>query len=1135
MVPIISNRCTYNMYLVKMEKQVSAWAETITIPTYPAGKSEKNPVFLENRVYQGSSGVIYPHPIVEKIEDEKVDKEYQVVFIENDYLKIMIMPELGGRVQRAYDKIRKRDFIYYNQVIKPALVGLTGPWISGGIEFNWPQHHRPSTFQPVDFTIEHGVDGSATVWVNEVEAMFRTKGMAGFTLYPDKAYLEVKGKLFNRTPFPQTFLWWANPAVKVNDYYQSIFPPDVYAVFDHGKREVSDFPIATGTYYKVDYSPGTDISLYKNIPVPTSYMAIASKFDFIGSYEHDTNAGMLHVANHHVSTGKKQWTWGDDDFGYAWDRNLTDEDGPYIELMTGVFTDNQPDFSWLQPNEEKTFEQYFMPFSQIGGVKNASKEALLNMDLEGQNLSVKVYATSEYKQARIKIFVDSKEVECFTFDLSPENVFEQITPVKEGVNFEQIKVVVETEDGQILVSHQAVIYEEKAVPPPATAAKKPSEITSIEELYINGLHLEQYRHATFNPIDYYEEALSREPGDIRCNNAMGLLLLRRGQFAKAEPYFRTAIATMTSRNPNPYNGEVYYNLGWCLQLQDNLEDAFDAFYKSVWNDAFQHSGYLSLARIAIATKPLTEALTLIDKSLIKNYHSHSARHLKTAILRKMNQPDTATQLIEESLQIDPFNYGCWFEKYLILKSQGAESDALNALSEMKVLMNDSVQNYLEYALDYANSGLFVEASDLLKVYLGEETAAFPMVFYYLGWFALRMQDLSTAVQYFKQAAIQKPDYCFPSKIEEIIILESAIKCHPEDAKAYYYLGNLWYAKRQYTEAISCWEQSVAIDNKFATVHRNLSLAYHNKLKDPQRALKEMEMAFSLDCTDARVLMELDQLYKLLNRPYQSRLDFLNQYISLVNDRDDLYLERVTLLNCLGEFAQAKDLMANRKFHPCEGGEGKVVGQFLICHLELAKIAIAEYRFADALTLLCDTDSYPHNLGEGKLPNAQENDIHYLKACAYEGLGDWALAKQNFEMATIGISTPVQAIFYNDPQPDKIFYQGLAWRKLGDDQKAAEIFTSLISFAEQHINDTIEIDYFAVSLPDLLVFDQDLDVRNYLHCIYLKGLAELGLGNYNSSELHFTKVLKQNINHQGVLQHQHMQALLKQLQNDKKNV
>jgi hypothetical protein len=126
-------------------------------------------------------------------------KEWNAVFLENQYLKIMILPELGGRVQMAYDKTRQRHFIYYNQVIKPALVGLTGPWISGGLEFNWPQHHRPSTFDPVDHCIEENEDGSVTVWCSEVERMFRTRGMAGFTLHPDKAYLEIKVKLYNRT------------------------------------------------------------------------------------------------------------------------------------------------------------------------------------------------------------------------------------------------------------------------------------------------------------------------------------------------------------------------------------------------------------------------------------------------------------------------------------------------------------------------------------------------------------------------------------------------------------------------------------------------------------------------------------------------------------------------------------------------------------------------------------------------------------------------------------------------------------------------------------------------------------------------------------------------------------------------
>ena len=243
-----------------MEGAASVWEEEVVIPTYPVGEPEGNPIFLENRVYQGSSGAVYPLPVIERLTDEKVDRTYHAVFLENEYLKVMILPELGGRVQMAYAKTLDYHFVYHNRVIKPALVGLAGPWISGGIEFNWPQHHRPSTFMPVDHVIERAKEGRATVWLAETDRMRGSRSVAGLSLYPGKAYLEVSVRLSNPTLFPQTFLWWANPAVSVNDQYQSVFPPDVNAVFDHGKRDVSRFPIATGTYYKVDYSAGVDIS-----------------------------------------------------------------------------------------------------------------------------------------------------------------------------------------------------------------------------------------------------------------------------------------------------------------------------------------------------------------------------------------------------------------------------------------------------------------------------------------------------------------------------------------------------------------------------------------------------------------------------------------------------------------------------------------------------------------------------------------------------------------------------------------------------------------------------------------------------------------------------------------------------------
>jgi tetratricopeptide (TPR) repeat protein len=1093
--------------------EVKAWIEKVLIPTYKTGDPEKNPMFLEKRVYQGSSGVVYPHPVIEQILDEKAEVEYTAVFLENDYLRIMILPEIGGRIQRAYDKIRKRDFVYYNEVIKPALVGLAGPWISGGIEFNWPQHHRPSTFSPVDYTIEENADGSKTVWVNEIELMFRTKGMAGFTLYPGKAYLEIKGKLFNRTPFPQTFLWWANPAVKVNEHYQSVFPPDVYAVFDHGKRDVSDFPIATGTYYKVDYSPGTDISRYDTIPVPTSYMAIQSKYDFIGCYEHDTKAGLLHVANHHYSPGKKQWTWGNGDFGFAWDRNLTDENGPYIELMTGVFTDNQPDFSWLQPNESKTFEQYFMPYAQVGLVKNATKEAMLNVEFDQQNIMLKVYATAVYDNAVIQVLKEGKLVKEYVFSLSPVEIFNEVYAVGSPAKQEDWKVIVQDSNGCELVSYQPEAVKKREIPIAATAAKLPAEIAQVEDLFLNGQHLEQYRHATFNPVDYYEEGLRRSPGDSRCNNAMGLLLLRGGQFEKATPYFEKAIETITKRNPNPYDGEAYYNLGWALKLQGKSAEAYDAFYKATWNDAWQHSSFFALARIACSQKKWSDALELTEKSLIRNYHSPTVRHLKTALLRQTGRLTEGLSLVDESIKIDPFNFGCLFEAYLIhqqLKDEKTASD----LTKLLTLMRNSENNFLELSLDYAQAGMYEEAIRVLSIFTHESKKTSPLVYYYLGWFSVQSGDKEVGLQYYKAGAEMDPSLCFPNKIEEVLILENALLHNPTDAKANYYLGNFWYDKRQYTEAIDCWEKAVAVDDLFPTTYRNLALAYYNKLNQKEKALLYMEKAFALDTSDARILMELDQLYKIKGKAFADRLAFLESSAALIEKRDDLYLERITLYNNLQQFDKAKALLAVRKFHPWEGGEGKVVAQYLLCHLELAKQAIQNNQYQRAWELLTTMGHYPENLGEGKLYGAQENDRHYLLGCVYEGMGLAKKAITSFREATIGISEPVQAIFYNDPQPDKIIYQALAWLKLGESNKAKKIFESFISFGEKHMNDKVTIDYFAVSLPDMLVFNMDINNSNTIHCKYLLGLGWLGLGDQDLAKQYLNEVLQMDINHQG---------------------
>ena len=1106
--------------------QVRVWETSVLIPTYEAGEADPNPMFLEKRVYQGSSGRVYPHPVIESISDVKHDKNYKLVILENEYVRIEIMPEIGGRIYRALDKTNNYDFVYYNRVIKPALVGLAGPWISGGIEFNWPQHHRPNTFGPVEYKYEATDNGSATVWVSEIDRMYGTKVTAAFKLYPGKAYLEINAQLYNRTPEPQTFLWWANPAVAVNDYTQSVFPPDVTAVFDHGKRDVSRFPIATGTYYKQDYSEGVDISRYKNIPVPTSYMAYKSDYNFVGGYDHGVEAGLLHVANHHISPGKKQWTWGNGEFGQAWDRQLTDEDGPYIELMTGVYTDNQPDFTWLQPYEEKTFTQYFMPYKNIGVVKNASIEAAVNLEVDadaGQAV-IKVYATSVLEQAVVELSGVAGRYLQETVKLSPVDVFQTVVSLSSGEQEHDLKLSVRNGEGRLLISYQPKRPDIERVPEAAKPLAAPEELRSTEELYLAGLHLEQYRHATFEPEAYYLEGLKRDSGDIRLNVAYGTLLLRRGLYTDSEQYFRKAIERLTWRNPNPYDSEAYYQLGVALRGQHRLEEAFTAFHKAVWSAAWQDAGYFSLAQISSQKGQYAEALEQAERSLIRNSRNYKARNLKTAMLRKLGFVDKAMTFVLETLQMDVADFGAQNELAL-LRQLALEDNSVaeDVLSELHRLMRNDAHNYLNVIADYMNCGLYEEA-----IAVGErvnrEDSVYPMLHYALGELYERTGQLEQAQEARRKGQLANPIYCFPNTLFELELLQSAVHANPEDDKAHYYLGNFYYDKKRPDEAVASWERSRELRKDYPTVHRNLGLAYFNKQNNPQAALASLEQAFAYAPQDVRILFELDQLRKKLAWSTEERLHILEERRELVEKRDDLYVEYVTLLNNLGRYQDAVAALSRRNFHPWEGGEGKVTGQYKFAHTELGKQALLAGKYETAAEHLEQALVYPLNLGEGKLEGAQENNIYYYLGVTYEGLQREQEAITSYTIASQGLAEPTSAMFYNDQPPEMIFYQGLAWLKLHNDKEAKRRFNKLIDYAEKHIFDDIKIDYFAVSLPDFLVFEDDLNRRNVIHCRYMRGLGLLGLGRTGEAAAELELALDMEPNHQGAMVHRRLSSI-----------
>jgi tetratricopeptide (TPR) repeat protein len=1131
--------------------------EALILPTYLPLPPDKNPMFLEKRVYQGSSGRVYPLPFTDRIAEKPVDRKWQAVWLENEFVQVLILPELGGRIHAIRDKTNGYDLIYRQPVIKPALVGLAGPWISGGIEFNWPQHHRPATFMPVDFRVEQHADGSKTVWCSDHDPMSRMKGMHGICLHPGRSLVELKVRVCNRTPFTQTFLWWANVATRVHERYQSFFPPDVHHVADHARRAMSEYPLATGFYYGVNYGerqrkgipkaeapdkfvpphgshnsvlrtphsalPGyapNDLSFYANIPVPTSYMCMGSQQDFFGGYDHNARAGIVHIANHHIAPGKKQWTWGNHEFGYAWDRHLTDKDaqgsyGPYIEIMAGVYTDNQPDFSFIQPGETKTWSQFWYPIQRIGPAQHANLDAAVSLSAPpagGSNQArlahLGISVTRKYRRAEIVLAAQGKTLARFAGDLGPGRPLVKKFKLPRGTGETDLRLHVTDQYGNQIISYEPKSQARIKVPPPATEPPAPGDIAGADELYVTGLHLEQYRHATRCPTLYWHEALRRDPLDSRCNNALGRWHLRRGEYALAEARFRKAIERLTRRNANPYDGEPFYNLGLCLrfQLKANpksehrnrmFAEAYAAFYKATWNQAWAAAGYHALAEMDCRRCDWQTALDHLNRSLRLDTDNLRARDLKVIVLRKLERGHEAAGLLGETLALDPLD---WWARHLSGERLACD-----------------LQTRLDLAHDYTRAGFFGEAIKLLNHaetvrhdLPDQSRGARPLIQYTLGWLHQKAGDTPSALKHFRRAAKLSPDYCFPARLEELAILEAAMRANPRDARAPYYLGNLLYDRRRHAEAIKLWERSAKLDPDYSVVWRNLGIGYFNVLRQPAKARFAYQRAFEVNPADARLLFERDQLWKRIGEKPERRLCELEKHLHLVSQRDDLSVELCALYNQTGRHDRALQLLASRRFQPWEGGEGLALGQHVRTHLALGRGALARRDFSRAAYHFQDALKSPENLGEAKHPLANQSDVHYWLGCALAALGEKQGAREHWRTA---------AMFKGDFQEMSVrafsemtYYSAMSWRRLGQEAKAARRLRELLAYAQKLQTAPARIDYFATSLPAMLLFEDDIQLRQETAALFLQAQAHFGLGDRLRARKRLVAVLKRDPNH-----------------------
>ena len=1092
---------------------VKAWQEPVVMRTYLPGAPDRNPLFLEKRVYQGSSGRIYPLPVIDRIDTEPQDREWKAVHLENEFVRIMVLPEIGGRVHIGVDKQNGYDFFYRQNVVKPALVGLAGPWISGGVEFNWPQHHRPATFMPVDVAIEREADGAITIWCSDHDPMSRMKGMHGLRLSPGKAYLELRARLYNRTTDTQTFLWWANVATRVHEKYQSFFPPDVRFVADHAKRAMTEFPFSQGKYYGIDYGkravdgvpeeekpscfvpdgsyPPNDLSWYANIPVPTSYMIAGSRGDFFGGYDHRQQAGTVHVANHHVSPGKKQWTWGNHEFGYAWDRSLTDNDGPYVELMAGVYTDNQPDFSFLAPGETKTFSQFWYPIREIGVPDLANLHAAIRVERNGSEVGLYLQVTGALPQSIVRVSVDGKECSVWQGDLIPQTPLHRVFSADAGGSLE----VMLEQGGATLLRYAPDEIVPADAPVVATEPALPADVETSDELFLIGLHLEQYRHPTRNPEPYWQEAIRRDAGDSRANHALGRWHMRRGEFLLAERHFRAAIARMTERNPNPYDGEPHYNLGLTLAYLEGPAEAYAAFYKSTWNAAWRGPAYLRLAEIDCARKEWTVALDHLERSLKADADSLLTLNLKTIVLGKLGRNEEAGKLLEQIQALDPLDI---FSRYL---------------TSGKPPLNGSQR--LDLVFDLLRAGLLAEALQVASAaHSGAKDGSAAMLLYAQAHLLRLTGDEQGSISAYQKAAAADSDYVFPSRLEEMLLLEEAVRQNPKDERAPYYLGNLLYDRRRHEEAIARWEQAVALDPNFPTAWRNLGFGYFNVMHDAERAIDAFVRARELAPNDARILYEQDQLSKRIGIAPAPRLASLKANVALVERRDDLSVELAALYNNSGKPERALDVLLSRHFQPWEGGEGMVLGQYVRANLLLGQSALDVGQKAEALRFFENAWNPPQSLSEAKHLLMNLSMVDYWLGVAWSENGDAQKAAAHWERA---------AHYQGDFQQMQVqsvsemtYWSAISLRRLGREEEAQATFRKIYDYSLAQEEQTPKIDYFATSLPAMLLFEEDLGQRQKITALFLRAQALLGLGQQAEAVKLLEEVRSLDQNHSGTV-------------------
>jgi tetratricopeptide (TPR) repeat protein len=878
---------------VPASSPVRVFAGEETIPTYEEGPPDPNPPFDAFT----SGRFNYPYTLRENLTDRRAPRVWRTLTLENEYLRVTVLPDLGGRLWRCIDKANGQSMFYANPTLKFANVAYRGAWATFGIEFNFPISHNWMTSSPVDFATTTDADGSASIVVGNIDLVYGMQWRVALKLRPGRAALEQTTTLYNRTDLRHRFYWWTNAAVEAWDDSMLLYPMELTA--SHGFTEVNTWPIS---------ADGVDLSRPGNHKKgPVSLFSHGSREPFMGVYHPRTRAGVAHYAEFSELPARKVWSWGVDADGLDWRKALSDNDSAEVEIQAGLFR-NQETYGFLEPQESVRFHELWMPVREIGGFVRVTPDAVLNVERTGRALVVGLGVTRAVTNGRLRILDGARVLSEEALSLTPDKVFAKSYPALPPA----VRYTVEAADadGQRLISHTEGVFDRTK---PSEAKVGPQEAPRVRKLEERGegdtlaLGESQEREGKLLvALATYGGGLVRFPDSFGLAKAAGRLAVALKRYDEAVAHLQKA-ETRVSNDP-----EVEYSLGVAFLGLGDAPSARRPWERALHSVAFRPAALLQLGRLRAREGDLDGALAEIQAAIRERPGSVRAGIFEVILLRRLGRRDAAASRLAFWRREDPTSSTLRNEAVTL---GGSDLDLWRHLA-------GDPQRVIEAAVDYMEVGAWDDAVALLerRYPTGEGVHRepgmpapqdHPEVAYYLGYCRDRLGQSGLAA--FEAASRMSTAYVFPQRASSLPVLRRAVEANPKDATAHFLRGSLYLSGGQSGPAVAEWEEARRLQPATPILHRDLGLTLLHAEHQPERALEVLREGTKADPENVEVYQALDQVLGLLGRTAAERLEALDAFPRPAALPAALVFKRALALVETARYEEARRLFAGRFF------------------------------------------------------------------------------------------------------------------------------------------------------------------------------------------------------------------------------